>query len=120
MSRAGEPDPRRPDMFEVRPGEAEPRRPWGRRPLPATSDWRRALDVYRAGRSRALTVDEKRRIAAFRAQERVSPKQGAAIRPAEPVYGVAVPARLAFHRSAGTWRKHLPAPTSPGERTSRG
>lgn len=107
------------DMHEVGPGEAEPRRPWGRRPLPAKSDWRRALDVYRAGRSRALTADEKRRIAAFREEERQSPKPGAATQPADPVYGVSVPSRLAFHRNAGTWRNDLPEPKSRGDRTSR-
>lgn len=119
MSEPREPGARQPAMHDVGPDEAEPRRPWGRRPLPARTDWRRALDVYRAGRSRSLTVEEKRRIAVHRHEERHSPKPGATTRPVDPEYGVSVPARLAFHRNAGTWRDDLPEPKSYGDRTGR-
>ncbi len=97
-----------------------PREPFGRRPLPARSDWRRALAVYRGGRSRALTADEKRRIAAATgdAPTERPPEPGAgngAARPARttaPGYGVPVPEKPGFHRNAGNWRNRL-----SGERT---
>lgn len=119
MSREHERDGEQPDVHGAGRAEPGPRRPWGRRPLPAKSDWRRALDVYRAGRSRALTADEKRRIATYREAERSSPKPGVSLRPADPAPGVSVPVQLAFHRNAGTWRNGLPESTSRGDETSR-
>lgn len=100
--------------------EPTPRDPVGRRPLPARADWRRALNVYRGGRSRSLTFDEKRRIAAAAdeapAEGAAKPRDGGgAARPAHttaPGFGVPVPRTFAFHRNAGNWRDRL-----PGERT---
>lgn len=92
--------------------EPVPDPPYGRRPLPARSDWRRALGVYVAGRSRALTADEKRGIARQRSEQLESPRPGAS-RPGKPRYGVPVPERLAFHRTASTWRNDLPDPEPP-------
>jgi len=99
-----------------------PREPHGRRPLPARSDWRRALDVYVAGRSAVLTADQKRRIAgpgrpADSPNRRpVSGTDG--IGPPEPAYGIPVPRVLDFYRNAGTWRDGLPRPASRGEEPS--
>lgn len=83
--------------------------PLGRRPLPARSDWRAALDVYVAGRNRALTIDEKRRMAsrADAPRDPVVPRTEAT-EPGEPAYGVGVPERLDYYRNAGTWRNQLP------------
>lgn len=99
--------------------EPTPREPFGRRPLPASADWRRALTVYRGGRSRALTFDEKRRLAAAAeatAEKAPEPREeDGSARPARtnaPGFGVPVPQTLAFHRNAGNWRHRL-----PGERT---
>lgn len=98
--------------------EQEPAPPHGRRPLPASADWRRAFDVYVVGRSRALTADEKRGIARARARHRASPPERGATRSLEASYGVPIPERLQYHRNASTWRNHLPEPESPGRTTS--
>ena len=86
--------------------EPLPRPPWGRRPLPARSDWRRALDVYVAGRSRAITHEQKRSIAA---SDEAAPREatGDVDIPPTPRFGVSVPAQLDFYRNAGTWRDRL-------------
>lgn len=102
---------------------SEPRKPLGRRPLPARSDWRQALNVYRGGRSRALTFDEKRRIAEADgdAPARRAPEPDDAdgrARPARtiaPGYGVPIPSKFAFHRNAGNWRSRLPEEETHGD-----
>lgn len=84
--------------------------PHGLRPLPARADWRAAFDVYVAGRSRALTIEEKRRLASRRetvASDSVSPRAEPA-EPGSPSYGVGVPEKLDYYRNAGTWRNQLP------------
>lgn len=93
--------------------EPTPPRPWGRRPLPGRADWRRALGVYVAGRSRAITHDRKRSLArasdetdANGAADDASPIRGADRMP-ESRFGVAIPGQLAFHRNAGNWRDRL-------------
>ena len=97
--------------------DPSPRQPHGRRPLPARSDWRRALDVYVAGRSYPLTADQKRRIAGpvrpSGAPNRPAPDGGAVGSP-EPAYGIPVPGVLDFYRGAGIWRDGLPLPESRG------
>lgn len=98
--------------------EPTPTPPHGRRPLPVSADWRRALDVYVAGRSRALTDDEKRAIARARSVHRSSPPEPGTARVLGSAYGVPVPETLQFHRNASTWRNHLPEPKSPRRTTS--
>ena len=83
-----------------------PPAPWGRRPLPARSDWRRALDVYVAGRSRAITHDEKRSIAASGVAGRADEAPDVDV-PPKPSFGVSVPDQLDYYRNAGTWRDRL-------------
>ena len=96
-----------------------PREPYGRRPLPARSDWRRALGVYVSGRSSALTLDEKRRLGGGSgAQGDEATGLGGATRPSTAVYGVAIPRVFDFYRGAGTWRAGLPEPKSRGETTA--
>lgn len=100
-----------------------PEEPYGRRPLPARSDWRRALHVYRGGRSRALTFDEKRRIAEASDEPPARSVAGpdrtdGAARPARtnaPGYGVPVPEKFAFHRGAGNWRRRLSKEKTDGD-----
>lgn len=104
----------------------EPREPYGRRPLPARSDWRQALHVYRGGRSRSLTFDEKRRIAEATADApaRRAPEPDGAegtSRPARTIaasYGVPIPPKFAFHRNAGNWRSRLPGERTHGDAAS--
>ena len=99
--------------------DSVPREPYGRRPLPARSDWRRALGVYVSGRSRALTLDEKRRLGGGSGKEGdEATSRGGATRPSTAVYGVAVPRVFDFYRSASTWREGLPEPKSRGETTA--
>ena len=106
--------------------DPEPREPFGRRPLPARTDWRQALHVYRGGRSRALTFDEKRRIAEAtgdaptRRAPEPSPTEDAS-RPARtiaPRFGVPIPPTFAFHRNAGNWRSKLPGERTHGDAAS--
>lgn len=93
-----------------------PREPFGRRPLPARSDWRRALHVYRGGRSHPVSFDDKRRIAAAADDAPIArapaPRDRDVIaRPTSttaPGYGIPVPEKFAFHRNAGNWRSRLP------------
>jgi hypothetical protein len=97
-----------------------PREPYGRRPLPARSDWRRALGIYVSGRSRALPLDEKRRLGGGSADDgggSTTARDGAT-RPSKPVYGVTVPRVLDYYRNASTWRDRLPEPKSRGETTA--
>jgi hypothetical protein len=72
------------------------------------SDWRRALDVYVAGRSRVLDADEKRRLAAAAPHARAGERRTGGTRPAATPTRVVVPDRLEFFRNAGTWRDRLP------------
>jgi len=96
--------------------DPDPREPYGRRPLPARSDWRRALDTYVAGRSRALTFDEKRRLGGTANDESAAASTRAgATRASNAVYGVGVPPVFDFYRNASTWRDGLPEPKSRGE-----
>lgn len=97
-----------------------PRGPHGRRPLPARSDWRKALDVYVAGRSRVLDADEKRRLAAQAPHARGDARRVGATRPETKSGRVNVPERLEFFRNAGTWRNRLPGGDSRGGSTSDG
>lgn len=97
--------------------DAAPREPYGRRPLPARADWRRALGTYVAGRSRALTHDEKRWLGGHVADgewDAAATRTGAT-RSSKVVYGIRVPAVLDFYRNASTWRNALPEPKSRGE-----
>jgi len=99
--------------------DPRPREPFGRRPLPARSDWRRALDIYVAGRSRALTHDEKRGLGgATDVEGDATMGRAGATRPSKPMYGVGVPPVFDFYRSASTWRDRLPQPKSRGETTA--
>ncbi|MFW6090104.1 MAG: hypothetical protein ACODAB_10145 [Gemmatimonadota bacterium] len=99
--------------------DTDPRGPYGRRPLPARSDWRRALGVYVAGRSRALTLDEKRGLAGgSRGGDDGESALPGATRPSPVAYGVRVPPVLDFYRNASTWRDRLPEPKSRGETTA--
>ncbi|MGI9039276.1 MAG: hypothetical protein ACR2GQ_10480 [Gemmatimonadota bacterium] len=97
-------------------GAPDPEGPHGMRPLPARADWRAAFDVYVAGRNRALTLDEKRRMASrgqTASREAVSPHTEA-VEPGGPSYGVGVPEKLDYYRNAGTWRNQLPGGGSDG------
>jgi hypothetical protein len=81
--------------------------------LPRRIDLEHAFQVYVAGRNRMWTEDEKRSAAAAgerRAGVPASDTSSAAVVPsADPSRaGVRVPERLAFHRSAGTWRNAVP------------
>lgn len=72
-------------------------------------DVRKAIDVYRAGRSRNLPLAEKVRRAAREVEPAVpgfEPPSEAERRPL-PCYGVPVPETLDFHRGAGTWRDRI-------------
>lgn len=73
--------------------------------------WRRALDIYVAGRNRSLSLQEKD-LAVRREQQ---PSGGRSILES-PSFGVAVPQELQFFRNAGTWRDRL----GPGGRDERG
>lgn len=95
-----------------------PREPWGRRPLPEKSNWRRALDVYVAGKSRGLTDGEKRKLAVYRLSGESPPRERGANRPAPTSFGVPVPEKLQFHRGASTWRRHLPGSAPRGSTAS--
>lgn len=88
--------------------ESSPREPLGRRPLPVRSDWRKALDVYVAGRSRVLDADQKRRLAAGAPHSREGQRQTGASRSTGTPNHVKVPEKLEFFRNAGTWRDRLP------------
>jgi len=82
-------------------------------PLPRRIDLEHALQVYVAGRNRMWTEDEKRSAAAAgdrRSGEPAADPSSAAVAPSAdpPRAGVRVPERLAFHRSAGTWRNAVP------------
>lgn len=93
-----------------------PREPYGRRPLPARSDWRKALGVYVAGRSRALTLDEKRHLGSgANGEGDEETTRSGTTRPSKAVYGVDVPPVFDFYRNASTWRNGLPEPKSRGE-----
>lgn len=96
--------------------EPAPREPYGRRPLPARSDWRKALGTYVAGRSRALTLDEKRRLGGK--SDDAGTTRAGATRSSTAEYGVDVPPVFDFYRSASTWRDGLPEPKSRGETTA--
>lgn len=100
--------------------DAAPREPYGRRPLPARADWRRALGTYVAGRSRALTHDEKRRLGGgvTDGEGDPAPTRTGATRSSKALYGIRVPAVLDFYRNASTWRDGLPEPKSRGESTA--
>lgn len=101
--------------------DTSPAEPHGRRPLPGRSDWRRALGIYVSGRSRALTLDEKRRLGGGSTdgdEGAPSTARNGATRPSRTVYGVAVPRVFDFYRNAGTWRDGLPEPKSGGETTA--
>lgn len=95
--------------------DPDPREPYGRRPLPARSDWRRALGTYVAGRSRALTFDEKRRLGRADGESVATSTRAGATSPSKVVYGVEVPPVFDFYRNASTWRDGLPEPKSRGE-----
>ena len=64
--------------------------------------WRRALDIYVAGRNRSLSLQEKD-LAVRPARK---PTGGRSI-PQAPTFGVEVPEDLRFFRNAGTWRDRL-------------
>lgn len=100
--------------------ETVPREPYGRRPLPDRTDWRKALGIYVAGRSRALTLDEKRQLGRGVGDEGdgEAATRAGATRPSRAVYGIAVPSVLDFYRNASTWRNGLPEPESRGETTA--
>jgi hypothetical protein len=69
-------------------------------------DWRRALDIYVAGRNRALSVEQKLAASDPGAQSAdLSISFGTA--PADPTFGVSVPETLEFYRNAGTWRDRV-------------
>lgn len=92
---------------------------FARRPLPAPSDWRKALDVYVAGKSRALTNDEKRRLGGRAdAEGDAAMTRAGSTRPSKVVYGVGVPPVFDYYRNASTWRNRLPEPKSRGETTA--
>jgi hypothetical protein len=96
-----------------------PREPFGRRPLAARSDWRRALGVYVSGRSRSLTLDEKRRLGGGSGEQGdEATSQGGATLLSTAVCGIAVPSVFDFYRGASTWREGLPEPKSRGETTA--
>lgn len=99
--------------------DSVPREPYGRRPLPARSDWRKALGIYVEGRSRALTLDEKRWLGGrANAESDEEPTRAGATRPSKAAYGVGVPPVFDFYRNASTWRNGLPEPKSRGETTA--
>lgn len=76
-------------------------------------DWRRALDVYVAGRNRFLTAEEKVDMTTP-GSSGVRLRRGAST--AEPRdYGVDVPAELDFYRNASTWRSGLPGEGTRGD-----
>lgn len=102
-------------MTDTSPGE-----PYGRRPLPGRSDWRRALGIYVSGRSRGLTLDEKRRLGGRSTDDEGSPTtaRSGATRSSKTLYGVTVPRVFDFYRNASTWRDGLPEPKSGGETTA--
>ncbi len=82
-------------------------------PLPGRIDLEHAFQVYVAGRNRMWTEEEKRSAAAAGgprtgAPPADGPPSAAAEPEAAPRAGVAVPERLVFHRSAGTWRNAVP------------
>jgi len=67
-----------------------------------SGDWRRALDIYVAGRNRSLSLQEKD--LAIRSVP--EPSGGRSI-PLASSFGVEVPEDLRFFRNAGTWRDRL-------------
>jgi hypothetical protein len=82
-------------------------------PLPRRIDLEHAYRVYVAGRNRMWTEDEKRSAAASGDRRAAEPGgNGLEDAPAPAAdslrAGVPVPERLAFHRSAGTWRSAVP------------
>lgn len=89
-------------------------------PLPTRSDWRKALDVYVAGRSYVLDAEEKRRLAEQPAPAREGARRSGVARPGGEPTRVKVPETLEFFRNAGTWRNRLTAGDSRGGATSDG
>lgn len=82
-------------------------------PLPRRIDLEHAFRVYVAGRNRMWTEDQKRSAAVAAESGASGPVEDgppAALAPsaARPHAGVPVPERLAYHRSAGTWRNLVP------------
>ncbi len=78
-------------------------------------DLRRALRVYVLGHDAGYDVATKLRIAAGALEtERLAAGPAAGLDPAAATSasagdrGVPVPEQLDFHRSAGTWRDHIP------------
>ncbi len=67
-------------------------------------DLRAALDAYVRGHDRVWEPDRK--LPRHPRPEPELPEFGSV--PARPRYGVAVPARLDFHRGPDTWRTRLP------------
>ena len=100
--------------------EPTPRGPHGRRPLPMRSDWRKALDIYVAARSRVLDADEKRHLAKQTPHARGGARRTGDARPSATPSRVKVPETLEYFRNAGTWRNRLPAGDSRGNAASNG
>ncbi len=72
-----------------------------------TADWRRALDIYVAGRNRALTVDEKRNaVANDSSTADAFDHSGSTLNGPSPL-GISVPRTLEYFRNAGTWRDRI-------------
>jgi len=72
--------------------------------------WRRALELYVAGRNRSLSLQEKEASVG----ETGKPESGRSL--TDPaVFGVGVPDTLQYFRNAGTWRDGF----GPGRKRGR-
>lgn len=76
-------------------------------------DWRRALDIYVAGRNRALSLEQKLAASDLGAQAGDLPSSSGTA-PGGPTFGVSVPETLEFYRNAGTWRDRVDRASSGG------
>lgn len=72
-----------------------------------TADWRRAFDMYVAGRNRAVSLDEKRSVVRPDLTDAESTSDSASLIPVSTIYGISVPRTLEYYRNAGTWRDRI-------------
>ena len=77
-------------------------------PLPVRRDFRQALRIYVAGRTRFWTADEKRAAGGVNVSPYESGEGGTTETEPRAAVGVPVPETLQFHRAVGTWRDEIP------------
>ena len=79
-------------------------------------DWRRALDIYVAGRNRSLSVEQKLAASDSGALATGIPSASGTVT-GDPTFGVSIPETLEYFRNAGTWRDRVDSASSGGAST---